>query len=54
MSDRKDFCQQCGACPNAGELETPKKPNDVEKRKELESLIEEITKRVLQEIQKIK
>jgi hypothetical protein len=54
MSDRKEFCQQCGACPNAGDLKISKKPDDQIKNEELEPIIEEITKRVLEEIQKVK
>ena len=54
MSDRKEFCQQCGACPNAGDLKISKKPDDQIKNEELEPIVEEITKRVLEEIQKVK
>ena len=54
MSDRKEYCQQCGACPNAGELKISKNPDDKKKSEELEPIIEEITKRVLEEIQKVK
>ena len=54
MDDRKEYCQECGACPNGGKVEADLKFDNKEKSENLEPIIEEITRRVLEEIQKAK